>query len=398
MKNQKKLVRYQLKNYEYSSTQLNLETLIDEDGIPFHPACMYLFHQKCSEHSSDNTCYNKAIQIKEFLNYLITYELSLKEVNTTVMQKYLYGYLFKLKGLKSKSIEIHAYTLQSFFKFCYQRGFVNESLIDFYVFDELNITVSEKSYADIALEIKELFISESDLKLLCAHVSGSTKFIKKRNKLILKLGYYAGLRTSDIASNPLLTVGHIRKIIPHKFENSDNSLPTTVSISYLNKKSKKKTTLQIGSELISELHDYVYHHEFGSSLKDNMYLICKNDGAEMVDDKLGSRTFSDAVRNLIKNGQLLDSEIELWLKRHYHLLRKCFATNMVVWCREQGLPPSIIVRDYLGHSDFRTSLKHYIIADWLINQHNDKEYLDYLKADETSLGKSFSKRRGDVCE
>ncbi len=61
------------------------------------------------------------------------------------------------------------------------------------------------------------------------------------------------------------------------------------------------------------------------------------------------------------------------------------------WCREHGLPPSIIVRDYLGHADFQTSIKHYIYVDWLISEHDDKAYLEFLKAEENQSNQSYFK-------
>lgn len=386
------LTRHLLKDFQFAENKHNIETLLDENGTPHHPACFYLWYIKCIKHASDNTCYSQGNQIKQFLNHLIKYDIELKDVDSKDVQKYLYGYLFKIKKLEIATIIINAGHIKEFFGFCIERCFIEDRYIDYHVFLERNEQSGVKTYADMAMEIKELYMDKKDMKLLCEHVNGATPYIEYRNKLVLMLGYYAGLRSNDIASNPLLTVGKFRKYIPNTFEGTGSELPLTLSISYLNQKSSNSTSLEIGIELITAIHDFLYHRDIKDSLDDDQALISKKDGSEMVDDKLGSRTYYDAVENLIQNSDFSEPEVAIWRRRHHHVSRKCFATNMVKWCREQGLPPSIVVRDYLGHSDFKTTLKHYIYADWLMNRHSNKEYLEFLKADETSLGRNYKNK------
>ncbi|MCL1140257.1 site-specific integrase [Shewanella pneumatophori] len=363
--------------------------IFDCDREPHHPSCFYLFNLKCVRHAADNTCASQCNQIKQFLDFLEQLEIGLEHVSTEVVQKYLFGYLFKKKKLQASTIKIHSTTLFSFFKFCFERCFISERVIYFSVFTDEYVE-SQQTYAELALEIKDLYMTNSDIKLLCEHVSGNSDFIRKRNRLAMMFGYYAGLRTSDVASNPLLTVAYFKRCIPNVLEGGE--LPISLDISYINKKSSKKVSLNIEFALISAIHDFIYDANIQDKLTSNTPLICQENGSALNDDRFASRKFSEAVENLIAAGNINNSEVKKWRKRHFHICRKCFATNKVVWCREQGLPPSIIVRDYLGHADFGTSIKHYIYADWLLNQHNNKEYLTFLTADETSLGRKFMKK------
>jgi site-specific recombinase XerD len=384
------LQRYLLKDYKHASIPKNIECLLEKDGTPFAPACFYLWHVKCVNHATDNTCKAHANQIKQFLNHLRLYEIELSDVNSEVMQKYLYGVLFIQKKLSRNTISIHSSALKAFFEFCMERSFIKERDIDFStVSDEQGL--DEQTYIDQALNIKKLFMDGRSFKLLTEHVSGASSYIKERNKLILKLGYYAGLRTSDIASNPLITVGRLRRQIPNIKENPDVELPTSLDFSYINKKSKKKVNLIVDFELVQALHDFIYHYEFKDELKEEFCLISKSNGDPLIDDKIGTREFAYARNSIIDERSLSDTEKEIWVKRSFHILRKCFATNKVKWCREHGLPPSIIVRDYLGHADFKTSIKHYIYVDWLISEHDDKAYLEFLKAEESQSNQSYFK-------
>lgn len=351
------LQRYLLKNYKHASVPKNIECLLEKDGTPFDPACFYLWHIKCINHATDNTCKAQANQIKQFLNHLRLYEIELSDVNSEVMQKYLYGVLFTQKQLNRNTISIHSSVLKAFFEFCMERSFIKERDIDF------STDSDEQTYIDQALNIKKLYMDGRSFKLLTEHVSGASTYIKERNKLILKLGYYAGLRTSDIASNPLITVGRLRRQIPNIKENHEVELPISLDFSYINKKSKKKVNLIVDFELVQAIHDFIYHYELKNELKDEFCLISKSNGDALIDDKIGTREFAHARNSIIDNCSLSDTEKEIWRKRTFHILRKCFATNKVKWCREHGLPPSIIVRDYLGHADFKTSIKHYIYVD-----------------------------------
>ena len=101
-----------------------------------------------------------------------------------------------------------------------ERSFIKERDIDFST-DSDEQGLDEQTYIDQALNIKKLYMDGRSFKLLTEHVSGASTYIKERNKLILKLGYYAGLRTSDIASNPLITVGRLRRQIPNIKENHE---------------------------------------------------------------------------------------------------------------------------------------------------------------------------------
>ncbi|MFS1705030.1 phage integrase SAM-like domain-containing protein, partial [Alteromonas sp. AMM-1] len=125
------LQRYLLKDYKHASIPKNIECLLEKDGTPFAPACFYLWHVKCINHATDNTCKAHANQIKQFLNHLRLYEIELSDVNSEVMQKYLYGVLFIQKKLSRNTISIHSSALKAFFEFCMERSFIKERDIDF---------------------------------------------------------------------------------------------------------------------------------------------------------------------------------------------------------------------------------------------------------------------------
>ena len=84
-----------------------------------------------------------------------------------------------------------------------------------------------------------------------------------------------------------------------------------------------------------------------------------------------------------------DEEVQLWLDRSYHILRKCFATERVSFCYEIGLDPRVFVPQWMGHEEFKTS-EIYIFFDALLN--NRVRVLKDLSLDDSLLSKKYKSK------
>ena len=85
------------------------------------------------------------------------------------------------------------------------------------------------------------------------------------------------------------------------------------------------------------------------------------------------------------NKAIPPKEREQWQLRTFHKTRKCFATNFVTHCYEDGFDPYIFLPQALGHDNLLTTFK-YIYFEALLNQR--PEIISELSLKQTQLHKN----------
>jgi integrase len=110
----------------------------------------------------------------------------------------------------------------------------------------------------------------------------------------------------------------------------------------------------------------------------------------LKDSTFASKLFRKCADGYSINNKLSDKEVALWNNRSYHKLRKCYATNCVTNCRENGDDPWICIPQWLGHEDATTTFI-YIYFEALLNKRED--VLHILSLDKTKYGERFKKKQ-----
>lgn len=371
-----------VKKYKYGARSFDFYCIIDSKKIPILAPSLFLF-DLAKQGQSFNTNKAYASDLKSFFTILSTSKgsdgavgLSFIDVTDEQMSGYINGYLLRQNGLAVSSIERHIATLNAFYNFSYEHGFVERKLNYSFALDE---EVRETDLAQLNSKLHQVYISESQFKsIILANIEAKNPFIKERNELALKLGYYAGFRTEELVIPSNLDVKKLNEILSKANE------PEAVYLDIKGKSGKVRTVL-INVELVNALKNFLWGR--AKHIKTN--LMCTLTGKALIDSSFGTNTFLSCIKKYLINSTMSDEEVQLWLDRSYHILRKCFATERVSFCYENGLDPRVFVPQWMGHEEFKTS-EIYIFFDALLN--NRVRVLKDLSLDDSLLAKKYKSK------
>lgn len=372
-----------VENLKYGMRRVTTYALL-YNSEPLVLPSAFLLHTAVS-HPSENTVRTYMSVMKSFYTEITSLsnltDSNLEEITEQEMSGYLIGVLKKKRELKNTSIEHHISVLKEFFKYLYETGFTNHEINFSYSYEEdgYNQTFLE----GIKTDMHDAYFNEKALNdCLLSNISSQSSFIIKRNELVLKLGYYAGFRAAEVVDPNNLSVEQLRKILPQ----SNDFIPKSIHITVYGK-GKKIRRVPIPPGLVKAIYDFIWN-EANHLTKGN--IICKKNGEKLLDKTFASKLFRKCAK---KNYETADNEefiTSVWETRSFHKLRKCFATNAVTHCRENGNDPWIFVPQWLGHSDLATTFS-YIYFEALL--HKREQVLHQLSLDQTKYGKKFKENK-----
>lgn len=123
----------------------------------------------------------------------------------------------------------------------------------------------------------------------------------------------------------------------------------------------RKTLVDV--KVTKAIHKFIW----GRLKATNSTLMCQKSGKPLKDVNHGTALFRRSIEQYLNNNALEAEDVKAWLKRSYHVLRKCYATNSVSFCYESNLDPRIFVSRWLGHASSETT-EDYIIFEALLNK------------------------------
>lgn len=349
-----------VKGIKYAGGGINLYTVIDDQDIPLLAPSLFLLHVARNGRTSNNRTTTKSYAqvLKDFFEVLRdSDDLSYADVTDAHMTAYFNAYRGQTKGNKKSTIEYHATVLSNFYAYVKKIGISN-------AFDYLSFTYddseTQRNVKDLQMgRVLNIYMDEKEFKYkVLAQVKAKNPFIRERDELALKLGYYAGFRTHELVSYNNLYGPSLRSQFPEK-DKCDIRADELEIIG----KGNKLRTVHISPELVSGINKFLWGR--GKTLKGN--LIAKANGEALTDLNYGSRLFTR-----IKNANLgeLNSDKNNWKARVYHSLRKCYATNSVSFCYDENKDPMVFIPQWLGHNDEETT-KLYIFYDAVISNRID---------------------------
>lgn len=257
----------------------------------------YLLNEKkYSEHTVD--AYNNDIKI--FLNYINGEGISFSSVDYFIVRYYIV--FLSTENYSKSSIRRNLSALSNFFNYCVRTGNASEN-----PFPLVESIKGDKFLPDF------LFIEE--VKLL-VKACNSRKF-KYRDKLILMLLFFNGLRVSELCN---IKLSDIR----------DNRLKIVG-------KGNKERYAILATQVLSVIDDYINMERSSSDLKHD-YLLVNNKG-----DHLTDRGVRYIVNEISKSSEL-DKHV------YPHMLRHSFATYFLTHGSDLRT-----VQTFLGHKNLATT-------------------------------------------
>ncbi|MGR0280363.1 tyrosine-type recombinase/integrase [Marinomonas dokdonensis] len=351
-----------INNIMVSGVHIDSYAILEDSVYPIIEPTMFLVHisQKSSKES-----------VRAYGNDLLKFFRELSEVSSTAgligydfrdvtdneMNAYLNAYLRRKHGLKLKSINRHIATLRSFYDYAYSHGWMAERKnFSFLVrSDEVKTSELEGITKQLALE----YMSKDDLKTLLDSVPTNNLFNCKRDQLVLMLGYYANFRTHELVHPSNLRVSNLDELIAL----DERGIPSITRSMKIYGKGNKVRDVRVWPELVQPLYEFLkIAKRVGAK-----HLMCRQDGTPLTTEGHGTKAFRRVVTSLLLNGELSIEEADLWRQRHFHCLRKCYATNAVTFCYREGIDKRHFVTNWMGHKNHETT-EIYIYFEALLNQ------------------------------
>lgn len=280
-----------------------------------------------------------------------------RDVTDNEMNAYLNAYLRRKHELKLRSINRHIVTLRLFYDFSYYHGWIAERKNFSFIVRTDEAKTSELE--GISKQLTFEYMNKEELKKLLDSVPKNNLFNYKRDQLALMLGYYCNFRTHELVEDDNLRVSYLEKLITL----DERGIPSITKPMKVHGKGNKVRDVLVWPDIVQPLYEFLkMAKRIGAE-----HLMCSKDGTALITTGHGTKVFRDAVSNLRIKGGLSLEEAELWMQRHYHGLRKCYATNAVKYCYGERYDPRTFVTQWMGHTDYATT-EVYIYFEALLNQ------------------------------
>jgi len=301
-------------------------------------------------------------------------------------------------SLSAGSYEQMTSILKNFFDWCYDKGWIENKVTYGWKLSHEKMAeivayrASKKSKDPFNLYSK--YISEDQFKYLLGFDPSKKSYLQSRNSIVLKLGYYCGLRRSEV-TNPLnFTIQKVRAAI----EEADKADKKGFDIAVIGKgrSGGKSRVIKVPMFLREEIERFM-RSELKRSLPNAKLLInrlVKNDKGgfdeRSLSEGFASKLFKEFVNNLLQNGDMELSRVwnETKATRSFHCLRHSYATNFAdeINYGNNNEMTLDLLQERMGHSHSSTT-KIYL---WFsAKNHQDEE----LAARYESALKSSSAKR-----
>lgn len=267
---------------------------------------------------------------------------------------YLHGELYQRRQYKQATMQRHIASCKKFFEWLELKGYT-DSLGHFeWGYKHLYSNKPTDSVAYVAGQhsFHSLYIDEEFFsRRLLPCVQSKDLFVRRRDQIVLRLGYECGTRAHEVLQ---LDAKHVQKAIRIAREENKN-LWATAKVAVMGKGSRTRDLL-IPPQLCEFIWDYIVRYRNHINKCDGP-LICKRDGSSLKDPKHASTVFYNAFRI---------TRMDRHFNQGYHRLRKSFGTNICQECYDKGRDPWVLLPRLLGHKSIETT-KLYIQFDALRN-------------------------------
>lgn len=336
----------------YAGWTYSSSVILDCNGDLILAPSLYLADLSLSAKSA-NTISSYAYHLCTFFEVLKYSGLAWEDVKQEHITAYINKYLRRELKLKEASIKPHIAALQGYFEYVYIHSFISNPM-------KFKYPLSSNGKENLSNGVPNYitrYIPDEKFNELLSSVDSISEFMQERDELVLLIGYYMGLRASEIVDPRNL---RIDKLL------ISGEIPDKILITG---KGEKTRGVNIPFVLKEKIIRFIKSRLNNIS---NELMICSSDGNPLTRG-FASKLFLSVARS---------SKDPFLIGRSFHSLRHTYATNLVVFCYGNGLDPWIVVPEQMGHSDKETTFGYIFFEAVLNNRH--------------SLLKKLSVKRNDI--
>ena len=269
------------------------------------------------------------------------------------MRAYLELVLIVHKEVTLNTVEQNITRLNQFYEYCWKAGLIEDR-------PEFSYQLSDQKMREMKIKggikksldpfnLSEQYIPYSEFNELLAYKPRVGDYENARDDIVLKLGYFVGMRAAEVVSEDNFTLPRINAAISEADKKGDKGYLLFV----IGKGSNGGKPRQVYIPQLLRQQIVRFMHGARKKTPGNL-LICKSDGTQLH-ERHASDTFSDAVKCLIKAGGEFSKSWKANKARCYHSLRHCYATNFAQYLKENNLP-RLLLSERMGHADEETTL------------------------------------------
>ncbi|MBN2349941.1 MAG: tyrosine recombinase XerC [Bacteroidales bacterium] len=264
---------------------------------------LFLNYLQYEKRYSEHTIRSYSTDLNQFYSFINQTDkpVEIENVDFHLVRQWIV-YLIDNK-ISPRSVNRKITTLKSFFKFLLQEGYVK--------MNPVSLVISPK----IKKKLPE-FVSRESMDNLLDYIPFDDNYTGKRDKLILEIFYYTGIRINELM--------HIKNV--------DINIED-LNIKVLGKRNKERI-IPITIHLLRSIQDYIQirNETLGSSKSDYLFLTDK-----------GEHIYKKLIYRIVNKYLNLVTTID---KKSPHVLRHTFATHML----NNGADLNA-VKELLGHSN-----------------------------------------------
>jgi site-specific recombinase XerD len=318
----------------------------------------------------DNSQKANAEDIRAFFEYLERKNLDWRNLYDEEITRYIHEDLILAKRVGESTIERHISTLKGFFQFGWKSGLMDSPPNFTYNYKKQKTTAQGDSSNAPNFNLRSKYINHLLIDIIMSGVVAKSSFIRERDELVISLGYYCGLRSSEVTDKRNLSTKTLRKLLEEAEKNKTNSI-----IIKIFGKGNKHRNVDVPPKLSQRIKWFLNGRR--AKIPDS-HLICSTRG-ETLGKAHATNAFKRAIRSIAPEAHhLLEKKPETDQFTYYideasysaltfHCLRHTYATNLVDFCYKHGIDPWQHVPEQMGHNKKLTT-KSYIIFEAMIHR------------------------------
>lgn len=353
---------------------------LDQDSIVAEPT-LYLI-EKAKHVESLHSLRATASDLKFYFEALEKAGRDWRDITDNDMSGYIESSLIQGRKLTKVSIIRNASSLGGFYSFTTEFGLTDQHFSFTFSYRNAQHKLIEQGAKRRRTNFKlyKKYIYKSLFEIFLYNANETSGFLRRRDEIVLKLGYYAGLRAFEVTHPENLKVEDIKQ----KLLQAEKQKNISFSMLIIGKGNKVRH-VDFPPELVTEISSFISQER---KRVPGENLICAMNGKAL------SKSFASRLFNRVKKSSLpaLMNEIRVLgemddppytISRSsaealtFHCLRHTYSTDLVTYCYLHDIDPFTYLPNQLGHNDketteiyvnFEASLHN---REWLRRKHSE---------------------------